>query len=495
MIDASPELLLEQIESFLRQCRRPAALEYGDSLLALLPGFYALEIRSGRLSIEIWDATRTLSRRIIGIERTATGVLDCAAQRFGGASVRFSFLDLDRPQSAHRKTCGLRQNFAEQFRRMLSRQFPGWEIASLSSSLDLQRSFSSVFPRARLTRGNQSIAAVASPSPTEEPDLLAFALLWFDHVRARARDGERTSLCLFLSEDAGALTAHRLRWLASETLRPHLFRFNEHGSAGEVDPQDLGNLDTRLAARYVPPRLTPDLEALLARLERIRDTAWCPEVSGAISIRSRGWEFARIEGGRVLLGLEAKREIPACHTEEVVSFALRLAELSSPVRQEFPERWFESAVRANLSEIDPTLLPAPVHGQVLSFAAGDRGLIDLLAVSPAGRLAVLELKTSEDIQLPVQALDYWMRIAWHAERGELSSLFPGVALQNRPPKLLLIAPALAFHSSTAALLRYFSPEVEVERLGINEDWRKDFRVVLHLKGADLPISHGGTHEF
>jgi hypothetical protein len=83
-----------------------------------------------------------------------------------------------------------------------------------------------------------------------------------------------------------------------------------------------------------------------------------------------------------------------------------------------------------------------------------------------------------------------MRIAWHAERGELSPLFPGVALQNRPPKLLLIAPALAFHSSAAALLRYFSPEIEVERLGINEDWRKDFRVVLHLKSADLPISHG-----
>jgi len=142
-----------------------------------------------------------------------------------------------------------------------------------------------------------------------------------------------------------------------------------------------------------------------------------------------------------------------------------------------------------LPKIDPTLHPAPVHGQVLSFAAGDRGLIDLLACSPDGRLAVLELKTSEDIHLPLQALDYWMRIAWHAQRDELSPLFPGVTLQNRSPKLLLIAPALAFHSSTAALLRYFSPEIEVERVGVNEDWRKDFRVVLRLRGGDLPISH------
>jgi hypothetical protein len=105
-------------------------------------------------------------------------------------------------------------------------------------------------------------------------------------------------------------------------------------------------------------------------------------------------------------------------------------------------------------------------------------------------LAVLELKTSEDIHLPLQALDYWMRVAWHAQREELSHLFPAVSLQNRAPKLLLIAPALAFHSSTATLLRYFSPEIDVERIGINEDWRKDFRVVLHLKNADVPLSHG-----
>jgi hypothetical protein len=490
VFDAAPELLLEQIESFLRRCRRPAALEYGDNLLALLPGFYALEIRSGRLSVEIWDETRTVSRRILGIERAGTGVLDCTAQKFGGTSVRFSFLDLDLPQSAHRKTCGTRQNFAERFRRMLARQFPGWEIASLSSSLDLQHSFSSVFPRARLTRGNQSIAAMASAGPAEEADLLTFALLWYDHVRARSRENEHTSLCLFLREDAGTLTAHRLRWLASDTLRPRLFRFNEHGSAGEVDPRDLGNLDTRVAARYAPPRLTREFEGLLSRMESIEDAGWFPEVTGAISIRSRGWEFARIEDGRLLLGLDAKREIQPCHTEEVANFAVQLAQLSPPVRQQFPERWFESAVRANLPKIDPTLLPAPVHGQVLSFAGGDRGLVDLLATSPAGRLAVLELKTSEDIQLPLQTLDYWMRIAWHAQRDELSPLFPGVPLQNRPPKLLLIAPALAFHSSTATLLRYFSPEIEVERVGINEDWRKDFKVVLHLKGADLPISHG-----
>lgn len=480
----------ETIEDFLRGCRRPAALEYGDNLLALLPGFYALEVRSGRLSIEIWDETRSVSRRILGIERAATGVLDCTAQRFGGASVRFSFLDLDRPHSAHRRACGRRQTFAAQFRQMLARQFPGWEIASLSSALDLERSFSSIFPRAKLRRGNQSIAAMASPSPREEGEMLSFALLWYDHVRARARRDEHVSLCLFLSEDAGTLTAHRLRWLSPDILRARLFRFNEHGSAGEVDGRDLGNLETRVSTRYSLPRLTPDLESLLERLERIEGVGWSPELTGAISIRSRGVEFARLEGERLLLGLETKEPVETCHTEDVANFAVQLAQLSAATRPQFPERWFESAVRANLLKIEPGLLPAPIHGQVLSFAAGDRGLLDLLASSRAGHLAVLELKVSEDIHLPLQALDYWMRVTWHAGRGELNHLFPGVSLADRPPKLLLIAPALAFHSSTATILRYFSREIDVERIGVSEDWQKDFNVIMHLKGADVPISHG-----
>jgi hypothetical protein len=256
-----------------------------------------------------------------------------------------------------------------------------------------------------------------------------------------------------------------------------------------VDPRDLGNLETRVSAVYAAPQLTPEVQRLLARLEAIPGVGCCPELNGSISIRSRGLEFARVERGRILLGIETKREVDACHTEEVANFAA-VAGANPPPR--FPERWFESAVRSNITAIDPDLLTIPVHGQVITFAAGDRDLIDLLACSPSGRLAVLELKTSEDLQLPMQALDYWMRVSWHAQREELRPLFPGVSLEQRPPKLLLVAPAMSFHSSTAALLRYFSPEVEVERVGVNSDWQTSLRVVLRLRGADLPISHGSS---
>lgn len=421
---SEPASLRDAVEAFLKTCRDPALLEYGDEAVRMRPGECSLEMRNGSLWVEAWNETRGVSRRILSIERHTPGILDCTVQRFGGKPGKLSFLDLERPQAAHKSHSGVRQSFAEQFRRMLFRQFPGWEIESLSCGLDLQRSFSSVFPRACLVRGNRRIAALACPSLDDEPAMLTFALLWHQHLAASSRNRSHTSLALFLPDNAGNLTAHRLRWLTGLPLNARIFRYNAHGSAGEVDPCDLGNLRTRLRAA------SPPLEHLTAALER-------QAASGDSS-----------------------------------------------------ERSLEARVRLQPDLIEPSLARAPVHGQVLAFAAGDRDLIDLLAVSVLGRLAVLELKTSEDIHLPIQALDYWMRIRWHAQCGELDHLFPGLPLAPSLPLLLLVAPAMSFHSSNAAILRHFSPEIEVERVGINSDWQHSLKVVVRLKGADAPISHG-----
>ena len=101
-----------------------------------------------------------------------------------------------------------------------------------------------------------------------------------------------------------------------------------------------------------------------------------------------------------------------------------------------PEAWLESVVRSQIQEIDAALLPAPVYGQVPAFAAADRGVMDLLAVDHRGRLAVIELKASEDVHLPLQALDYWMRVQWHVERSEFQAkgYFPGRELIARSPR-------------------------------------------------------------
>ena len=132
-------------------------------------------------------------------------------------------------------------------------------------------------------------------------------------------------------------------------------------------------------------------------------------------------------------------------------------------------------------------LPAPLYGQVPQFAAGERGIIDLLGVDRDGRLAVIEFKAEQDIHLPLQALDYWMRVKWHLDRREFPArgYFPGIALSAAAPRLLLVAPSLEYHPSNETILKYFSPDVPVERLGVGLEWRQEVRVMFRV-----PLAHG-----
>ena len=209
---------------------------------------------------------------------------------------------------------------------------------------------------------------------------------------------------------------------------------------------------------------------------------------GATSLRVRGLEFARATDHELLFGLETRRMAGASNLAEVEQLGAEIARMRSPdaanrdnpLYSKNPEGWLESAVRANLEEIDASLLPAPVYGQVPAFTAGDRDVIDLLAADRDGRLAVVELKAQEDIHLPLQALDYWMRVRRHAARSEFgpAGYFPGIHLRDTPPRLILVAPALDFHPSNELVLRYLSSDIQVQRIGVGLEWRKRLKVMF-----------------
>ena len=150
-----------------------------------------------------------------------------------------------------------------------------------------------------------------------------------------------------------------------------------------------------------------------------------------------------------------------------------------------PEAWLESQVRRNLEKIDPSIFPSPgLRPESPAFAAGDRGIIDLLACGRTGRLAVIELKASADLHLPLQALDYWMRVHWHLMRDEFGQhgYFPGVPLNKEPPRLLLVCPRTRFSSDDRkrSQLR-FSPTIEVEA---HRPWNQ----LAPRSGCDVPAS-------
>jgi hypothetical protein len=121
-----------------------------------------------------------------------------------------------------------------------------------------------------------------------------------------------------------------------------------------------------------------------------------------------------------------------------------------------------------------------MYTQVPAFSSGDRGIIDLLGATRDGRLAVIELKASEDIQLVMQAVDYWLRVRWHHEQNDFQRFgyFPDVPLKPKPPLLLLVAPGFRFHPANDIVIRYLSPEIDVVRIALAENWRRSLRVIF-----------------
>jgi hypothetical protein len=130
-------------------------------------------------------------------------------------------------------------------------------------------------------------------------------------------------------------------------------------------------------------------------------------------------------------------------------------------------------LQRDITALDQELDGRFVYAQVPAYKGEDRSYVDLLAVRRDGRLVVIELKVSEDAELPLQGLDYWLRVEWHRRNGDLArrGYFPGVALAPRPPLLYLVAPLFRFHRTFTLLARQLGPQVPAWRVGINGHWR------------------------
>jgi hypothetical protein len=359
----------------------------------------------------------------------------------------------------------------------------------------MEHSLSGCYTRGAMHRGQHAWAVMGVSSAEDAATIeamLAFGLLWLDRARQQAQRRAVAGLRLFLPACASRVTAHRLSAVEPSTL-VELYEIDEASwRARRVDPRDVGNLATWLTPRR-------ELEFLLAEassaLERIRQLA--PEAIGIgvapgtsdVALRFRGLEIARWHGGSVVFGLGDERDELTERTwpklerlvRELETFRHPLASNTShPLYRNQAERWLETMVYADPARIDARLDPQRLYSQVPAFAAGDRGVIDLLGVTQAVRLAVIELKAAEDVQLPLQSVDYWLRVRWHHQQEDFQryGYFAGVQLQPKPPLLYLVAPSLRFHPSTDIFLRYFTPEAEIERVGLNEDWRRGLRVVF-----------------
>jgi hypothetical protein len=480
------------IEAFLQNAREPALLEPGEELLSMAAGNFALEVRGERLTLQAWDRTRNLTRRVIDLKDAGAARLELTVQRFAGREGQLFLLDLGRRAGAEMGRRSGRLVFRERFRLFLRRQFPEWNLAEVSAEANLEHSLSPSFPRAFLKHGQHGWAAIACPLEGDAAAVLSFGLIWLSYLRKRERRTTVEGLALYLPAGSERTAALRLLCLDPSAARFELFTYSHEDDIARVDARDHGNLDTRLEPCRRPSAADTERWRRILELPGVECVA---RHDGRVGLRVRGIEFAELREGALFFGLGEKRLAAEHHAAEIERMVEELerarsahAAKENALYRQFPEAWLESQARANIETIDAALLAAPIYGQVPAFAGGDRGILDLLAVQRDGRLAVVELKASEDVHLPLQALDYWIRVKWHLDRGEFSAAgyFPGIELRREPPRILLVSPSLEFHAATELLLSYFSPAIEVERVGVGADWRRELRVMFRLHGAERP---------
>lgn len=443
--------------------------------------------------LHLWSENYNLTRRVLAITDHSDQRLALAVERFGRSKPdRLEFIRLEFERAQRDLS---REAFCEFLGHLLAEQFPDESVESLTASPDLEHSISGNYARGLLRRGSSLVAVLAVPdgeSPGAAESSLTFALLWLDRARNSSRRGNVTALRLILPKGSTRHVAHRAAALTPDLFLELYERDPIRETFEKIDPLRAGNQDAWLVPHRESQALLDHsrsaiapVVALSARAITVHPVAQSREVL----LRFRGLAFARWDDGRIFFGCPDSREELTPSTQPALKKLLQQLEvhrhpLATESRHAFyraqPERWLEALVREDVTRVDAALDPRFVYSQVFAHAGGEHGILDLLTVTRTGRLAILELKASEHIHLPLQAAGYWLRIRRHLEQHDFAryGYFPGIELQAVPPLVYLVAPALRFHPSTDTLLRFLSPELESTRVGLAESWRRGLRVVM-----------------
>src|SRR5579863_10412192 len=506
MPTVTPQALTRTVQDFLSEAAGAVVLEDGTVTFDLAQSRYSISGEYNRCLLHLWSTERNAVRRVLDAE-VKNGTLRLAVQRLGQA--RPSKLEICRERDRRTPTARrvARSSYEQKLRRTLERHFPEFKITKLTSGMDLEKSFGPVYARGVLRQGRSAFAFLGVNAQETQSSIdaaLTFGILWLDLCRQRPAANELVhGLKMFVPAGTSALVRERMANLNRDAAKWSLYELDERDDAlVEIDCADRGNVATRLVHAADDEAARARFLESIARVQRILPNCEVAVLSAAeIAFRWRGLEFARARLGaipgsfcsaeEIVFGVGAEeRVLDPCNETTFTELANCLRETRHPYgpRQHplwrlRPERWLESLVVGDVSVVDGRLESSWRYSQVPAFSASDRAMIDVLTITSPGRLAVVELKADEDIHLPLQGLDYWSRVEWHHARGEFPRFgyFEGRELSSEKPLLFLVAPALHVHPATETLLRYLSPEIEWEFVGIDERWREGVKVVFRKR--------------
>jgi hypothetical protein len=529
---ATPHQLAKSIEKYLLDHPAAAVLEDGRVLFDMRTARYAVTEQHGRCLLQMWSDERNLMRTVTAVQERAH-CLRLTIRRMGPAKPQALELVPTGDRRTPTARDAARRNYQRLLERALTRRFIGSKVDGLRSAMDLEHSFGPAYVRGRLLRGTAADAVIgvgAAESAATVDGILTIGILWLDYCRQKG-DGRRHfgGLKVIVPPDTWRTTAERLAWLNPVAGDFQLLTLDERSEElMQVDFRDMGNLESRLVHAYSASAAIERCQDGIDRLlELIPDTAVarveiCPSSPSQVGLLLHGLEFARVRHGlagnsfvredEITFGAGANETKLTATTEALCSgmfsrlFASRHPDgtHTDPLFRMQPERWLEARLRSGIAELLPGLRGDLMYTQVPALSVGDRGLLDLLTLDRNGRLVVIELKADEDLHLPLQALDYWIRVrALNDDRQpgtgnpggrpisafERQGYFPDAEVSPLKPRLLLVAPALRIHPANETVLRYLVPQVEWELIAVTEHWRRELKVVFRKRSTDAQPEH------
>ena len=496
--------LAHAVQDFIGESPAGIVIEEGEVLFNLSDAKYSVSTENNRCVIHLWSRDRNCVRRVVDLEEKH-GVLRLSVQRLGRSKPNLLEISREPDHRTPSTKRSQRSQYERQLENILLRSFPGFSVTKPKSSVDLERSFGPVYARGALHKGNTMFAVLGANVDETQAAIdgaLTIGLLWLDYLREREAARKLVAgLKLFVPPGRSAIVRERTAHLNHALASLEVYEFNQRsGELEQMDCSDRGNMATHLVHC---PNFAAAEERFAAAIVRIREIAPACDVvilsPADISFRVHGLEFARanIAGSihsapEITFGVGPSETVLSAESEPLFrEIVRRLVESRQPhapspgdvLWRLAPERWLESLITRDVTIVDHHLDSRFTYSQVPAFTASDRAMIDVLACTTEGQLAVIELKADEDLHLPLQGLDYWARVSWHHSRNEFPKhgYFAKTQLSEKPPLLYLVAPALRIHPTTDKLLRYFSPDIVWQLVAVKETWREKTDVVFRKR--------------
>jgi hypothetical protein len=484
-----------EIEQFMCQAQQWRCVRDGMALSPVSSNNLSVTLEFGKLILSYWGDGFAESWRIDDYVVQPDRLQLELSRQMGRQRMRLEVRPQDDAEPLPTEMIERRQRFQEIMCQIIRQKFPGAVIERVATQRDDARQLSGTYTRLILSQGRDRAVAIGVNSQESQPDidgLLTAAIIWFDRVSAR-RDPRPNRLLLLAPVGRATNLARRLTAINSgQDVKIELYEVDEKpAQASFVSPFDQGSLFDPSRHRLPPTHKNLPPNVIRDHLIQLHPDLMVYQRPGSSveSLRVRGLEVARISGGNLRFGLGAKKQVlkgddltPATALIREVAH-VRHADSEQkwhPFYRQQAERWLEEVIRQDVRALEVGLNPRYVYPQIPAHRDDELGMVDLLAITERGRLVIIELKVAEDAELPMQGLDYWLKVEWHRQRGDFRrrGYFPDVEIIDEPALLFLVSPLLRFHRTFDLVAGWIDRGVPVYKVGINDHWRQGIKVLL-----------------